>query len=182
MYDYFEILGEIQLLPDGAMHWIVGCWPSKASRDAGDPASLVNDFVSNANQLIGAPRRALSTRTRPNGAVQYQLAAGGWIDRDVWHNDYPVLDADGNLVTARPERVWNDLPPVSALWAARDILQQMRAWLRKAGNKTGDESSQALVFGQRAQNTLPVGIRVLDNTGYTDSLLGAFTSRTDVSV
>lgn len=151
-YQYIEILGEVHILPDGNMHWIAGCWPSKTSRDAGDPPGLVSDFVSNANKFAGTPHKRRITRVGSNG-LEYQLASGEWIGAaDL--AQYPTIDYISGPnsrpnVTSAPALAYTAPVPVSDDWVMRDMHAQMRIWLKKQGDRTGDITDPGLVFGPR---------------------------------
>jgi len=44
MFRYYEIQGEIEVLPDGCLYFVVAFWLDKIQKDAGNPPVYTNDF------------------------------------------------------------------------------------------------------------------------------------------
>ena len=155
-YGYIEILGEVQVLPSGNMHWIAGCWLDKASRDAGDAPALRSDF-SNANVFVGREVKRKVTRVIGE-VVQYQLADLTWMDASEY-NLYPIVtrDRSGAPVSGvpAPELNYEVESVIGGSWVRDDMEAQMRQWLVKQTGRTGDKSDPSLVFGDRHKTAQP---------------------------
>lgn len=131
MHTFWRIRGDVEVLENGNMYAVVDFWPNSAAFARGDAPSLISDFVSNANTLIGKPRSRKITRQSERG-LEAQLETGEWVTREEWESNPRPIKRE-------------TLAPVSKQWADNDLVAQIRAWVRKVGDITGDQCDQRLV-------------------------------------
>jgi hypothetical protein len=175
VYRYFEIIGDIEVLPNGMLYWVAGFWLDKATRDQGAAPTLTNDFSSNANMLIGARGRELSTRLRA-GVTEVELLDGSWMALEQWRNGYPITDRGGNVLETRPAAVTTPTEPVPATWVRDDIIAWMRTWARTHSTMTGDHTLPELRTGERHPTaTVPDEVRAI--TALNEDTLPEYTER-----